>query len=398
MSYFWSGSAVPALERPLVVISDTHVGSDSPEGVVRDLARLIDANPGAEIVLAGDVFDLSFAPKYERSAELLQALLGRTPELGTALHRHVSGGAPVTVLPGNHDAALGERPIAELFRSRLDVVADAPVHISPWFVRRGDVHVEHGHVYDPDNAPVHPLAEWSDRTEPLGIALTRRFVAPTGAGVFSHAEDSTPVSSLARAFRVYGARAPGMIARYFQTALALCAESGPALSAHAARERSIGEGQLGDFARSVELPHDAVSTLVSLAPPPTHLRRQDVFLRLYFDRVLATLLLAASTAAIPVRPAASLISLASLAYLTGSILRRGKDPYGALPRQRLEDGAARIRDLTDARLVVLGHTHHSVVADGYLNTGSFAFPRGAGRPYVAVDEQGRAELRRLCAP
>jgi UDP-2,3-diacylglucosamine pyrophosphatase LpxH len=384
---------VPALQRPLVIVSDTHLGPESPERTARDLAALISAHPGAELVLAGDVFDLSFAPRHERSAELLTTLLGRAPELGTALHRHVSVGAPITVLPGNHDAALGERPVANVFRSRLGLVADAPVCVSPWFLRRGDVHVEHGHVYDPDNAPVHPLAEWNGRTEPLGVALTRRFVAATGASVFSHADDATPVSSLARAFRVYGPRAPGMIARYFKTALALCAESGPALAEHAARERSFGDEQLGAFARSVDVSPDAVSNLVSLAPSPTHLRRQDVFLRLYFDRVFATLLLAASTAAIPVRPSASLLSIASLAYLAGSTLR-GKDRYGALPRRRLADGAARIRELTGARVVVLGHTHHSVVADGYLNTGSFAFPRGQGRPYVTVDEHGRAELRR----
>jgi predicted phosphodiesterase len=47
--------------------------------------------------------------------------------------------------------------------------------------------------------------------------------------------------------------------------------------------------------------------------------------------------------------------------------------------------------------VVFGHTHHVVVDDGYLNTGSFAFPRGTGRPYVYVDETGAAELRRSVA-
>jgi predicted phosphodiesterase len=383
---------MPRLERPLVVVSDTHLGPESPVGVARDLAKLVSASKGAEIVLSGDAFDLSFAPRHEQSAEYLAALLNRAPELGTAFHRHVAGGAPITVLPGNHDAALGERPVADVFRERLGLSEGAPVRVSPWFVRRGDVHVEHGHVYDPDNAPVHPLAEWNGRTEPLGVALTRRFVAKTGASDFAHAQNATPVSSLARAFRLYRARAPGMIAHYFKTAIELCAESGPAMAPHAERERSVGEGRLFAFAGDVGVAPDTLAALIGRTPPPTHLRRKEMFLRLYFDRVFATLLLATSTVAIPRRPMASLLALASFAYLAGSTLRR-KDRYGNLPRLRLSDGAARIRELTSARIVVLGHTHHSVAEHGYLNTGSFAFPGKMGRPYVTVDECGRAELR-----
>lgn len=383
---------MPRLERPLVVVSDTHLGPESPASLGRDLAKLVADNAGSEIVLSGDVFDLSFAPRHEQSAEFLAALLDRVPELGAAIHRHVATGAPITVLPGNHDAALGERPVADVFRGRLGLSEGAPVRVSPWFVRRGDVHVEHGHVYDPDNAPVHPLAQWSGRTEPLGIALTRRFVARRGASDFAHAQNTTPASALARAFRLYRVRAPGMIASYFKTAIELCAESGPALAPHAERERRAGDARLLAFAGDVGVAPDSVAALIGRVPPATHLRRDDVLLRLYFDRVFATLLFAASATAIPRRPTASLIALASLAYLAGSTLR-GKDRYGKLPRLRLSEGAARIRQLTSARVVVLGHTHHPVTEDGYVNTGSFAFPVRAGRPYVTVDEHGRAELR-----
>lgn len=382
------------LERPLVVVSDTHLGPESPAGIGRDLAKLVAATAGAELVFSGDVFDLSFARRHEDSAEFLAALLGRVPELGAAVHRHVTSGAPITVLPGNHDAALGEEAVADVFRGRLGLSSDAPVRVSPWFVRRGDIHIEHGHVYDPDNAPVHPLVEWSGRTEPLGIALTRRFVAATGASHFAHAQSATPVSSLARAFRLYRARAPGMIAQYFKTAIALCMESGPAVAPHAERERAMGGERLVSFAGDIGVEPESIEALIRRVPEPTHLRRKDVFLRLYFDRVLATLLLATSAAAIPRRPTASLLALASLAYLAGSTLR-GKDRYGSLPRLRLSDGAARVRELTSARTVILGHTHHSVVEEGYVNTGSFAFPQQVGRPYVTVDEHGRAELRSL---
>src|ERR1051325_8610454 len=104
---------MPRLERPLVIVSDTHLGPESPESVARDLAELIADSAGAEVVLAGDEFVLSFAPRHEQWAEFLAALMSRAPQLGAGIHRHVAGGAPIAVLPGNHDAALGEPPVAD---------------------------------------------------------------------------------------------------------------------------------------------------------------------------------------------------------------------------------------------------------------------------------------------
>jgi hypothetical protein len=384
---------VATIDRPLLVISDTHLGAGAPDRIAPDLARLIETHPGAEVLFGGDAFDLSFAARHDEQPGLLSALLERSPELVTVLRARLVAGAPVTLLPGNHDAALCDPGVADLLRARLGVSGDAPINVSPWFVRRGGVHVEHGHVYDPDNAPIHPLAEWSEKSEPLGVALTRRFVAATGASDFSHAQDSTPVRALARAFRLYGLRAPGMIASYFKTAIELCLESGPAMAPRAELERALGSARLESFSSAIGVSTAELARVVAWAPSPTHLRRSDVFLRLYFDRVFATLLLGASVAAIPRRPFASALALASLAYLAGSTLR-GHDRYGSLPERRLSEGAARIRELTGARLVVFGHTHHAVADDGYFNTGSFAFPRGHGRPYVLISETGEAELRR----
>ena len=70
------------------------------------------------------------------------------------------------------------------------------------------MHVEHGHAYDPDNAPTHPLVVPSVATEPLGVALTRRFLAPNRAFDFAHATEITPFEALARAARVFGTRMP----------------------------------------------------------------------------------------------------------------------------------------------------------------------------------------------
>jgi UDP-2,3-diacylglucosamine pyrophosphatase LpxH len=384
---------VALLDRPLLVISDTHLGAGAPARICADLARLIEAHPGAEIILGGDAFDLSYAKRYDEQPGFLSAALERSPELVAVLHKRLVAGAPVTLLPGNHDATLCDANLAGLLRARLGVADDAPINVNPWFLRRGDIHVEHGHLYDPDNAPIHPLAEWSEKSEPLGIALTRRFVAVTGASDFSHAQDATPVRALARAFRLYGRRAPGMIANYFKTAIELCLESGPALAPRAELERALGSARLDEFSSGIGLPPSALAQIVEEAPSPTHLRRSDVFLRLYFDRIFATLLFGVSVAGVPRRPLASVLALASFAYLAASTLR-GHDRYGALPAQRLQEGASRIRELTGARLVVFGHTHRAVVDAGYFNTGSFAFPYGQGHPYVFISESGEAELRR----
>ncbi|HVW25236.1 MAG TPA: metallophosphoesterase [Polyangiaceae bacterium] len=385
-----------SLARPLLVVSDTHLGTDTRSHLGADLARLIDAHPEAEVVFGGDAFDLSHAPRHEDQGRLLSTLLDQSPEFVASLRRRLAAGHPVTVLAGNHDAALAGDDMGAILRARLDVTDGAPIALCPWFVRRGDVHLEHGHVYDPDNAPIHPLAEWSEQTEPLGIALTRRFVVATGAEHFSHAQDATPARSLARAFRLYGLRAPGMIASYFKTAISLCMKGGPALAPREGQERQLGASRLDEFAAESGLSGATLSDLLTQMPRPTHLSRRDLFLRLYFDRVFASLILAGSLAAIPRKPTAAITALASFAYLAGSTMR-GHDRYGALPPKRLQIGAARVRETTGARLVVFGHTHHVVVDDGYLNTGSFAFPRGTGRPYVYIDKDGAAELRRSTA-
>src|SRR5882724_6655527 len=88
-------SPVRNLDRPLLVVSDTHFGPHTPPESSRDLARVIDAHPGAELILDGDVFDLSHAPRLDQSAEFLSALLDRAPELVRAFRKHVALSAPL---------------------------------------------------------------------------------------------------------------------------------------------------------------------------------------------------------------------------------------------------------------------------------------------------------------
>jgi UDP-2,3-diacylglucosamine pyrophosphatase LpxH len=382
---------LPANAPPLLVMSDVHLNYASQAPHVADLARLVHEFPRAELVLAGDVFDLSRDPPRRDPAESIVALLRHHRSLFDALRSHLSGGGRLTLIAGNHDAAVADHRVREALLDALDLTPDAPLETEPWFVRRGRVHIEHGHLYDPDNAPAHPLALWSYATEPLGIALTRRFLAPTGALDMAHAHETTPVAALVRAFELFGARAPLVVARYFATAIRLCAEAGR--QSGLALERQLGEGALDTFARQTGLPKDLLAELANAGADPTHHRFTDTFMRLYFDRVVATLslLFGASTLIAKKSPAGAAVAAVSGAYLGRSLKRKSR--YSGIVEQRLREAAGRVAERTDAELVIFGHTHREDAAPRYLNSGSFAYSRTMGRPYILLERGREPECR-----
>jgi UDP-2,3-diacylglucosamine pyrophosphatase LpxH len=378
------------MPRPLVVVSDVHLSRERGRDVARELARLVRSEPDAELVLAGDSFDLSLDPPGRAPAESVTALLDAQPELRAALGAHVAGGAPLTLLGGNHDAAVARTDVRDALRARLELLPNAPLDVAPWFLRRGALHVEHGHVYDPDNAPAHPLAPWCAASEPLGVALTRRFLAPSGALVFAHAHATTPAAGLKRTFEMFGWRAPLVVARYFATAGALCLQAQD--SERRDEERRVGESALAEVAECTGVEVERLNALIRVRPKPTHHGFADTFMRLYFDRVIATVAGASSAAVALATASPTALGLAALSagYLAYSVATGGSR-YGDGAVGRLRAAARDTAELTGTKLVVLGHTHHEDDAPGYLNTGSFAFS-GRGS-YVHVDERGRAERR-----
>jgi UDP-2,3-diacylglucosamine pyrophosphatase LpxH len=379
--------------QPLIVASDLHLSADASAGTVRDLAQLLAESPGHEFILAGDVFNLSWEAPGRSAVEAVWALLDAFPDLRTALRQHLSNGSRLTFLAGNHDAGLMAGKLREATLQKLGVLSDSALEIAPWFVRRGPVHVEHGHFYDPDNAPAHPLAEWSPETEPLGIAITRRFVRPSGAYHFSHAHETTPLAGIAKAFRVYGARTPLIIAEWFQVAARLCMETRE--HARFDAERAAGEAALQQFAELVELDPAVLHALLESGAVPTHRDFRKTFMRLYFDRVFATggLLLSGAAYLAWKSRAAGILGLLAGLYLIQSVQRTG-NRYEDLPVERLRAAAQRVRELTGARAVIFGHTHQVDQVPGYANLGSFGYS-GQSRPYVRVDETGALELRRI---
>lgn len=379
---------------PFVIVSDVHLSHEGSAPSAEALSRVVRQFTGQEIVLAGDVFGLSSDPPDRDPVESLRSLVAGYPELARAFREHLAAGAGLTFLAGNHDAALSDERMRPALLAALDLSDDSPLSIKPWFIRRGRVHVEHGHLWDPDNAPAHPLATWSVATEPLGISLTRRFVAKRKVWQFAHAHETTVIDGFRRAFQIFGVRAPLLVAQYFAASSSICAET--LFDRGLAAERASGTRAIPAVSKEAGVREGALRELLEAAPVPTHTEFQRTFLRMYNDRVLALLGLGWGTACVisGALPLGAALSLASGAYLGFNVKKSGAR-YKNRPVRLLRDGAEVVRELTEAGLVVFGHTHVPVTEAGYANAGSFGYPAvGAGRPYLVVDEAGSVELRR----
>ena len=380
--------------RPLVVLSDVHLGHEGRGSVALDLARVVASHPGHEIVLNGDIFNLSCDERGRDPAESAAAMVGREPQLRAALRDHVASGSPLTFLAGNHDAGVQFPEVQGALLGLLELGAGAALRVEPWFVRRDGVHIEHGHMYDPDNAPAHPLAPPGFRSEPLGVALKRRFLGPHDKFVSVHQHEATPVENIKFAFQECGLRAPAILLRFCAVSAAICAET--AVRSRLAAEERRGEAELARCSATTGVPEATLRELLDAGPAPTHTSFRRTFLRLYYDRMLATLVVPAGLLAALAGAGAggAALSLGSLAYVIASVRRGANRNPGGMPGH-LRRGAALVRQLTGASLVLFGHTHREDQAEGYLNSGSFGYPQGTERSFLRVDERGRAERRVL---
>jgi hypothetical protein len=380
--------------RPMVVVSDIHLSHGGSFETASALATLIERHPGHEIVLGGDIFNLSCDPIGRDPVESVCAMLEPHAELLGALKSHLAAGAPVTLLAGNHDASTMRPELRPRLLALLGLELSAPFENLSWFIRRGSVHVEHGHVYDPDNAPTHPLFEPRADCEPLGVSLTRRFLAPNRAFDFAHEHEITPLAGLAKAIRIFGLDTPALVARYFKVASQLCWEAAKDRGKSEARRE--GEARVSAYAEQAGVPESTVRSLLAILPPPTHHDAEDMFFRLYFDRVLAFVSTGTGFGLAGLLRSRSALALGLLGagYLVGSV-RRSANRYGELPVERLREAAQQVRQATGAENVIFGHVHIEDERPGYFNSASFTYHEAPGRPYLIVDEHGRVERRRL---
>lgn len=385
------------VSRPRLLFSDTHLSLHHGQSTGEALAQILTQYPTAELILAGDVFDLSLEPAHKDITQSLEEFLSAHPELSRALTEHMQRGSPVTFVPGNHDATLTHPQAGDALRRLLQAPQQRSLEVSPWFTRRGGVHIEHGHLYDPDNAFAHPLADHNPRTEPLGTALMRRFVGPQDAIFFAHAHRTTPSSGLRTAFEKWGAKAPWVIAQYFITAFGLVGDAALARSERR-REREVGNRRIQQRATELNLEPEILQRLVEIAQVPTHDSWQRTFFRLYFDRIFAATslfvglgLLARAGLSFAQPGAGALLTAVGGGYLTQSVLRE-KNRYGSTLVEDIGHSAHLVREATQAQLVILGHTHVPIEQPGYINLGSFGFGRPT-RPYLLLDAVGLPEVR-----
>ncbi len=337
-------------------------------------------------MLLGDTFDLSIdSPKLNPAASVASHL-ERNPELCAALRDQLNQGAPVALFGGNHDAQLAQPQVRAVILDWLGLNDRAPLSCGLWCAERYGVHFEHGHIYDPDNAQTHPLVAPSNSTEPLGIRLMRRVLAPTDALCFAHAHELTPLRGLAQAFLKLRHRAPHLVTRYYIEAVRAFAQAKPNTFS---LELAQGEARLLDFAKTIDIDIDRLRRLSEMRATPRHHHKKEVFYRLYLDRSIATAiwwsttLLGTATAL----PAFWGMTGLSLAFLAAS-LARGKNRYGGSLLSRMREAASAVRNIVDARAVVFGHTHVEETYPGYVNNGSFGFGSAHGRSYLLLEPPG----------
>lgn len=364
-----------------VVVSDLHLNAKDRPYTGAALARVLALHPGAELILNGDIFELTMFPGRIPPSEALSVVLAANKAFCDALKAHLARGSSVTFLAGNHDAAVVE--LEPVLNQAL-----GPVSVEPWFVQRGSVHVEHGHVYDPDNAPLHPLADFDVRAEPLGTALMRRFIAERGAIEFAHAHETTPVQGVRRAFALYGPRAPGLIANYFGTALSLCVEAATTRAGQRRRAVRVGAERLDAWVEQGVLTRMTKEALLAARSEPTHAHFASTFARLYLDAVLSGVVgCSALVRAALVGGGFSPLGLAaaSAGYL---LLSRPSSRYRQRPVRELRRAAEAVAAACSATTVVFGHTHVEEDSGRYFNLGSFTYCK-EGHPFATIGRDNR---------
>jgi len=378
-----------------IVLGDVHLTQHTPKAVSEDLARLVDEHAGARIVCAGDLFDLSADKPHLPLEKAVEAVFRAHPAGKAAFAKHLDQGGELWLISGNHDATIALADFRLAIESALDLsnASKTRLRTTPWFFREGKLHLEHGHLYDPDNAPAHPLVIGEAS---LGVHFVEQFIAPTGAFRYLNMNDETPLKLFLSAFSFYGPRAPYVIYRYFHAALSAILRSGPSFQRRSEQEKPIGQEEAKRFIEMFDIPPELVAALLPLGARPTLSSVSQTFSRLYFDRVLSTLAMSAGLSATALgqkQAGKAIFSLGALAMTLS--WARGHNRYRGSVHEQLAEGARRIAETTGARLVVFGHTHREALEEHYANTASFAFPKQApGRPFLEIEGSG-AHLRAI---
>jgi UDP-2,3-diacylglucosamine pyrophosphatase LpxH len=379
-----------------LVLGDLHLRSGGDPRAARALLGLLEREPDASVVFAGDCLDLAAETCDEGAA--VAHTLSVEPRLAQAIAERAARGVRTVFVAGNHDAAIAHDAATRALHDLLGLAPEDRRHVrtEPWFVQLagGAVHVEHGHVYDPDGAPAHPLAPIA--RDDVGISILRRFIVPVDAHELVAHNAEAPLPLLMRVIRKYGARAPYVIYLYIHSAFATWLSSGDRYPLGV--DRAEGARRIEAYAREAGVDRETLDLLLDAHATPTRAHASETFLRLYLDRVLATtaVLGGASMGVAGAALGVTSLSIAGLPIaavgalsLAASLLTTGINRYGGRVERTLAEGAARAAEITGAKTVILGHAHVDASGPRYRNTASFAFL--PGHPYLRVEDDGTVE-------
>lgn len=410
--------------RDLLVVSDLHLGEDLGATSVRTarleqaLVDFLDhhARDGRawRLVINGDMLDLVGAVVLPADAGLLSGLhpddhvygLGGQAATATvkmervvlhheaafrALGRFLAAGKPVSVVIGNHDAELHWESVQEVLRSALSRFAreagatpaqSADVTFHPWFfLEEGVAWIEHGHQYDPYCSFEEVLAPATDEVEidPNLGALLPRYVGTRMTIPVHDLWGLGFVDYLRFWFRQGSDRVLGILFAYVDVFRRMAEHWRARVPERIAARTALARARLRSLARRMRISEDRLLALRALSPSPIQAELPRIVRALHLDRLILLL----------VGPALPLLVLLFVPWsaqwlvhgLVASLLvawaaaalvsREPVDPSAAMRRV-----AARIRQLVDVPIVVMGHTHVPVVerdahGGAYFNTGTW---------------------------
>lgn len=151
------------------VLSDIHLGAGPIEPELEDfdqddhLAAFVDriARPGVTLFINGDFIDFPQIPPYEvgpadhllwdeaSSVQKVEHTIAAHGVVFAALRRFVDKGGALRIHAGNHDLDLAWPAV----QARLREEVGAALELSLTWTEYHGVHIEHGHMFTPENAP-----------------------------------------------------------------------------------------------------------------------------------------------------------------------------------------------------------------------------------------------------
>lgn len=377
------------------IIGDVHLNLRQPVTdrlfvIFEEILERVAANERIELVLNGDFFEFATLSGDFFSAMPVLAALEQmdrdAPQLFNYFARLTQNGITLHFLAGNHDQELFlevvQEKVSDLIVAKGGNVR-AHLKFPLWMFRPdGNVHIEHGSQYDPNNAVLHPLTIASGPAQvciyPLGVLMGKFMKSALGDFFNEVTLKSTSSSSFALmgwAIKKYKWRVIKFAWSFIKAA--------EAVTDYARNHEDIDDVIVAEreelYAQKYKIPVDIVRMVRSFRVVPTIVDPAKTRARLYINRVyllMFVLLLLPTWLFLPFLfgPFISLLIVPLFKELRRRDLYAGEDSW------QMAIAAKGLRVQTNVQYVVFSHNHIQSDEDGYLNTGSLSFPRSGAQP------------------